>query len=90
MRTPGPGGGLPPRAGVGCFMNGPVSRYRPSGVNFAGISARLLRLASQTLAEYLTEDGSSNLHPYVIGMDWRVNAKDYGHVIVARTGSTST
>lgn len=30
-------------------------------------------LTSQTLAEYLTEDGS-NLHPYVIGMDWRVNA----------------
>lgn len=42
-------------------------------------------LASQTLAEYLTEDGS-NLHPYVIGMDWRVNAKDYGHVIVALDG----
>ncbi|WP_233473712.1 hypothetical protein [Phytobacter diazotrophicus] len=42
-------------------------------------------LASQTLAEYLTEDGS-NLHPYVIGMDWRVNAKDYGHVIVAFDG----
>lgn len=42
-------------------------------------------LASQTLAEYLAEDGS-NLHPYVIGMDWRVNAKDYGHVIVALDG----
>ncbi|HFK5777753.1 hypothetical protein PTR10_22315 [Serratia marcescens] len=42
-------------------------------------------LASQTLAEYLTEDGS-NLHPYIIGMDWRVNAKDYGHVIVALDG----
>lgn len=42
-------------------------------------------LASQTLAEYLTEEGS-NLHPYVIGMEWKVNAKDYGHVIVALDG----
>lgn len=42
-------------------------------------------LASQTLAEYLTEEGSK-LHPYVIGMEWRVNAKDYGHVIVALDG----
>lgn len=42
-------------------------------------------LASQTLAEYLTEDGS-NLHPYIIGMDWRVNAKDYGHIIIALNG----
>ncbi|EAS2833914.1 hypothetical protein AV553_23710 [Salmonella enterica] len=42
-------------------------------------------LASQTLAEYLREDGSK-LHPYIIGMDWRVNAQDYDHVIVALDG----
>jgi len=42
-------------------------------------------LASQTLAAYLMED-PSKLHPYIIGMEWRVNAQDYGHVIVALDG----
>lgn len=42
-------------------------------------------LASQTLAEYLTEDGS-NLHPYIIAMAWTENAGHHGHVIVALDG----
>lgn len=42
-------------------------------------------LASQTLAEYLTEDGS-NLHPYIIAMAWIENAGYRGHVIVALDG----
>lgn len=42
-------------------------------------------LASQTLAEYLTEDGS-NLHPYVIGMQWDDGPDRHGHVIVALDG----
>ncbi|EPY4131041.1 hypothetical protein ACDK30_23180 [Klebsiella pneumoniae] len=42
-------------------------------------------LASQTLVQYLM-DHDEKLFPYVIGMDWRVNAKDYGHVIVALDG----
>ncbi|WP_249420889.1 hypothetical protein [Enterobacter sp. RHBSTW-01064] len=42
-------------------------------------------LASQTLAEYLTEDGS-NLHPYIIAMKWTENAGNHGHVIVALDG----
>lgn len=42
-------------------------------------------LASQTLAEYLTEDGS-NLHPYIIAMEWTENADNHGHVIVALDG----
>lgn len=42
-------------------------------------------LASQTLAEYLTEDGS-NLHPYVIGMKWNEGPDAHGHVIVALDG----
>ncbi|MEP8981166.1 hypothetical protein ABKW25_20880 (plasmid) [Enterobacter hormaechei] len=42
-------------------------------------------LASQTLAEYLTEDGS-NLHPYIIAMAWTENAGNHGHVIVALDG----
>ncbi|EKP5434226.1 hypothetical protein P3N87_004459 [Salmonella enterica] len=41
-------------------------------------------LASQTLAEYLTEDGS-NLHPCIIAMAWTENAGNHGHVIVARS-----
>jgi len=37
-------------------------------------------LASQTLAEYLTEDGSK-LHPYIIGMQWEGSeAQPYGNV----------
>ncbi len=42
-------------------------------------------LASQTLAEYLTEDGS-NLHPYIIAMAWTENAGNHRHVIVALDG----
>ncbi|CVG65447.1 hypothetical protein [Serratia marcescens] len=42
-------------------------------------------LASQTLAQYLTEDGS-NLHPYVIGMQWNDGPDAHGHVIVALDG----
>ncbi|KAA0260926.1 hypothetical protein [Hafnia alvei] len=42
-------------------------------------------LTSQTLAEYLTEDGS-NLHPYIIAMAWTENAGYHGHVIVALDG----
>lgn len=42
-------------------------------------------LASQTLAEYLTEDGS-NLHPCIIAMAWTENAGNHGHVIVALDG----
>ncbi|ENU4520075.1 hypothetical protein ACE4FG_004229 [Salmonella enterica] len=42
-------------------------------------------LASQTLAKYLTEDGS-NLHPYVIGMQWDDGPDRHGHVIVALDG----
>lgn len=42
-------------------------------------------LASQTLVQYLM-DHDEKLFPYVIGMDWRVNAKDYGHVIVTLDG----
>lgn len=42
-------------------------------------------LASQTLAEYLKED-SSNLHPYIIAMEWTENAGNHGHVIVALDG----
>ncbi|MGP8592072.1 hypothetical protein ACT2EB_18255 [Salmonella enterica subsp. enterica serovar Typhimurium] len=42
-------------------------------------------LASQTLAEYLTEDGS-NLHPCIIAMAWTENAGHHGHVIVALDG----
>ncbi len=42
-------------------------------------------LASQTLREYLTEDGSK-LHPYIIGMEWTENASNHGHVIVALDG----
>lgn len=42
-------------------------------------------LASQTLAEYLTGDGS-NLHPYVIGMKWNEGPDAHGHVIVALDG----
>lgn len=42
-------------------------------------------LASQTLAEYLTEDGS-NLHPCVIGMQWDDGPVRHGHVIVALDG----
>ncbi|WP_432735201.1 hypothetical protein [Cronobacter sakazakii] len=42
-------------------------------------------LASQTLAEYLTEDGS-NLHPYIIGMQWDDGPDRHGHVIVALDG----
>lgn len=42
-------------------------------------------LASQTLAEYLTENGS-NLHPYVIGMQWNEGPDAHGHVIVALDG----
>lgn len=42
-------------------------------------------LASQTLVQYLM-DHDEKLFPYVIGMDWRVNAEDYGHVIVALDG----
>lgn len=42
-------------------------------------------LASQTLAEYLKEDGS-NLHPYVIGMQWNEGPHAQGHVIVALDG----
>ena len=42
-------------------------------------------LTSQTLAEYLTEDGS-NLHPYVIGMQWDDGPDRHGHVIVALDG----
>lgn len=42
-------------------------------------------LASQTLVQYLM-DHNEKLFPYVIGMDWRVNAKNYGHVIVALDG----
>ncbi|EPV5022005.1 hypothetical protein ACV6R0_004459 [Citrobacter freundii] len=42
-------------------------------------------LASQTLAEYLTENGS-NLHPYIIGMQWDEGPDRHGHVIVALDG----
>ena len=42
-------------------------------------------LASQTLVRYLTEH-NEKLFPYVIGMEWRVNAQDFGHVIVALDG----
>ncbi len=42
-------------------------------------------LASQTLAEYLTEDGS-NLHPCIIGMQWDDGPDRHGHVIVALDG----
>lgn len=42
-------------------------------------------LASQTLAEYLTEDGSK-LHPYIIGMQWDDGPDRHGHVIVALDG----
>ncbi|MEB8160714.1 hypothetical protein [Citrobacter braakii] len=42
-------------------------------------------LASQTLAEYLTEDGS-NLHPCVIGMQWDEGPDRHGHVIIALEG----
>ena len=42
-------------------------------------------LASQTLAEYLKED-SSNLHPYIIAMEWTEKAGNHGHVIVALDG----
>lgn len=42
-------------------------------------------LASQTLAEYLTEDGS-NLHPCVIGMQWDEGPDRHGHVIIALDG----
>lgn len=42
-------------------------------------------LASQTLAEYLTENGS-NLHPYVIGMQWNEGPDAHGHVIIALDG----
>ena len=41
-------------------------------------------LASQTLAEYLTED-ASKLHPYIIGMQWD-DPDRHGHVIVALDG----
>ncbi|ELJ3891184.1 hypothetical protein RTH83_005587, partial [Salmonella enterica] len=42
-------------------------------------------LASQMLVRYLMEH-NDRLFPYVIGMEWRVNAQDYGHVIVALNG----
>lgn len=42
-------------------------------------------LASQTLAEYLMEDGS-NLHPFIIGMAWDDGPDSHGHVIVALDG----
>jgi len=42
-------------------------------------------LASQTLVRYL-RDHDDKLFPYVIAMGWRVNAQDYGHVIVALDG----
>ncbi|WNI98614.1 hypothetical protein [Enterobacter ludwigii] len=42
-------------------------------------------LASQTLTEYLKEDGS-NLHPYVIGMKWNEGPDAHGHVFVALDG----
>lgn len=42
-------------------------------------------LASQTLAEYLMEDGS-NLHPFIIGMQWNEGPDPHGHVIVALDG----
>lgn len=42
-------------------------------------------LASQTLAEYLTEDGS-NLYPYIIAMEWDDGPDRHGHVIAALDG----
>jgi len=42
-------------------------------------------LASQTLAEYLKENGS-NLHPYIISMQWDDGPHRHGHVIVALDG----
>ena len=42
-------------------------------------------LPSQTLVQYL-RDHNNKLFPYVIGMEWRVVAQDYGHVIPALNG----
>lgn len=42
-------------------------------------------LASQTLAQYLYEDGS-NLHPFIICMEWNDGPLRHGHVIVALDG----
>lgn len=42
-------------------------------------------LASQTLAQYLMEEGS-NLHPFIIGMAWDDGPDRHGHVIVALDG----